>query len=123
MRNPAEAVNYAQRAIELDPKNSLHRSNLGVALYRDGQWQAAVDALEQAHMMRKGGDLEHRCFLAMACWQLNERKKALACYQEAIAYLRSKKSGNQQLRRFCDEAKQVLEISTKDMTDIHKSGR
>src|SRR5262249_12999315 len=47
-RDPTAALWLAQKAIELAPLGSRSWMVLGVAYYRVGQWQAAIEALQKA---------------------------------------------------------------------------
>ena len=48
LRNPHRAVEFAREAVQLAPKNWTATDALGMALYRAGDWQASVDALERS---------------------------------------------------------------------------
>ena len=120
LRNPSEAVECGRRAVELEPENANHWNNLGVAQYRAGNWQAAVEALQKADAMIDGGDRVHRMFFAMAHWQLGDKEKARELYAQGAAWIaeRRKKSGEQ--RRFRAEAEQLMEISEEDRKRLVK---
>jgi hypothetical protein len=47
-RDAAKALDHAQKALALDPGNANFAALLGMAQYRAGEWQAAVDMLEKA---------------------------------------------------------------------------
>jgi serine/threonine protein kinase/tetratricopeptide (TPR) repeat protein len=84
LRDPRRAIELATRAVKQRPKVGAFWCTLGVAHYRAGQWQAAVEALEKARSMLAGPD---RCVgtfaLAMAYWQAGQREQGLRCYDEA----------------------------------------
>ncbi|MHC4405502.1 MAG: tetratricopeptide repeat protein, partial [Planctomycetota bacterium] len=42
-RDPQKATELARQATELKPERANHWNNLGVALYRAGDWQAAIE--------------------------------------------------------------------------------
>ena len=48
LRNLRRAVELAEKAVELDPKASDHWTALGVARYRESQWQEARIALDRS---------------------------------------------------------------------------
>ncbi len=107
LRNPQEAVDLAQKATALQPNDGNSWDNLGVALYRAAQWQAAREALETARTLLGGKDMEHQFFLAMTYWQLGDRDMAKACFEEAAAWL-DEKTRDEEQYRFRDEAKQLI---------------
>ena len=112
-RSPKEAVELARKAIELQPENANHWNNLGVAQYRVGQWQSAVEAFQKADALIGGtGDRAHRFFLAMAYWKLGNQTQAHEAYSQAVNWLKEKKfDGGGEQRRFRDEAEQLLGIT------------
>ncbi len=67
--NPQKAVEWARKAIELRSEKANHWDKLGVALYRNGQLDEAIEALEKARDMRNGSDRYHQIFLVKAYWQ------------------------------------------------------
>ena len=73
-----QAIQLAQESIELYPSSANNRDNLGVALYRNGQWNEAVEALTKARKMRSGKDPAHQFFLAMALGKLEKNKRRLS---------------------------------------------
>jgi uncharacterized protein HemY len=54
----------------MTPSNGSFWNTLGVASYRAGQWQDAVDALKKSVQFRSGGNIWDWFFLAMAHRQL-----------------------------------------------------
>jgi Tfp pilus assembly protein PilF len=54
LRDSEAAVRLARRAIEIDAGEATYWNTLGVALYRDGQYSEAMDALKQS--LERGGD-------------------------------------------------------------------
>jgi tetratricopeptide (TPR) repeat protein len=90
----------------------------GIALYRLGQYQAAINAFHQAATPSGTADIVEGLFLAMSQWQLGNKKEAMDWYAKAINRL-----GANQLDRtsvydifaapkveFLAEAKEVLRI-------------
>jgi tetratricopeptide (TPR) repeat protein len=53
-REPARAVELANRVVELQPKNWHWWRTLGVVRYRAGEWKGAVSALEKAQQLLGG---------------------------------------------------------------------
>ena len=121
LRNSKEAVELAQKAVELEPDIANHRDNLGVAQYRAGDWQGALDALEKAREMRGGKDPAHQFFLAMTYWQLGDRDAAVKNYDEAVTWLDETKRSEDQYR-FRNEATQLLGITVSPTPPESQSG-
>jgi WD40 repeat protein len=118
LRDPARAVELAQKAVELCPTQAMCWNTLGVAHYRAGHWKNAIEALTKSMELQKG-KLESfdTLFLAMAHWQLDEREKARQWYDRAVLWMEKNKhqlEGNKQwpeeLRRFRGEAAALLGI-------------
>jgi eukaryotic-like serine/threonine-protein kinase len=86
LRRPAEAVEFAEKAIELAPLNGACWTTLGVTRYYAGQPQEAIEALHHATSLRVTGG-SHRFFLAMAYWQLGEPQEAHQWYNQAIDWM------------------------------------
>jgi tetratricopeptide (TPR) repeat protein len=101
----AEALDWARRAVDADPDSSAYRSNLGMALYRAGQHEEAVLALELADstngkpverpaeagadavvsVKRDHARSQDLVFLAMSLWKLGRRDEARARLAQARA--------------------------------------
>jgi tetratricopeptide (TPR) repeat protein len=113
-RDPAKAAELAKLAIELEPDDANHWNNLGVAQYRAGNWQAAVDALEKADSMIETGDRVHRMFFAMAHWQLGDKEKARELYAQGAAWIASHRKNSDGQRRFRAEAEELMEITEEE---------
>jgi tetratricopeptide (TPR) repeat protein len=107
-RNPSQAVIHAKQAVELAPTNGMFWNTLGVAQYRNGDWKAAIEALMKSVQLRKGGDSNDFFFLAMAHWQLNEKDKACAWYEKAVAWMDKNRPQHEELKRFRAEATALL---------------
>jgi eukaryotic-like serine/threonine-protein kinase len=110
LREPAEAIAAANKAMELDPNNPLFPSTLGAAYYRSGDWQAAIAAFEKSMELRNGGDSIEWFFLAMAHCQLGDKDKARAWFDRAVQWMDKHQPENEELRRFRAEAAELLQI-------------
>jgi uncharacterized protein HemY len=111
LRDPKEAVAHAQKAVELAPGNAWLWNTLGVAQYHNGDWKAAIAALNKSIQLAKRGDSSDYFFLAMAHWQLNEKDKARAWYEKAVAWVDKHKPNDEELKRFRAEATALLGLA------------
>jgi tetratricopeptide (TPR) repeat protein len=105
------AVHVAAKAATLYPQDGAIVNTLGVAQYRAGKWQDAIEALEKAMKLRKGGDAFDWFFLAMAHWQLGHKDKARTWYEKAVEWMDKYQPKNEELLRFRNEAAELLGIS------------
>jgi WD40 repeat protein len=121
LRDPARAVELAQKAVDLCPKQAMYWNTLGVAHYSAGHWKEAIEALTKSMQLQKG-NLESfdTFFLAMAHWRLDEKEKARQWYDRAVQWMEKNKDqlGNKQwleeLRRFRAEAEELLGIQERN---------
>jgi tetratricopeptide (TPR) repeat protein len=110
VRDPKQAVEYAERAVELVPghapvREGAYRNTLGVACYRAGDFQRAIDELEQScELFVHRNNAFNTFFLAMAHWQLGNPEKAREYYAEAVAWMDEHAKDNEELLRFRAEA-------------------
>jgi len=86
VRDARQAVEFARKATEIGPKYGANWRTLGMAEYRLGRWQAALDA------MNKGVELgfdrgSNRFYAAMAHRQLGNTKEARDCYYKAVDWM------------------------------------
>jgi serine/threonine protein kinase/tetratricopeptide (TPR) repeat protein len=112
LRNPARAVDVAERVVRGDGKtectNPDYWRTLGVARYRNGDWQRAVVALERSMRLTRGSDTTAALFLAMAHWQLGERSKARESYEAALTKMKKQPTATPAIRRLRQEAEGLL---------------
>jgi serine/threonine protein kinase/tetratricopeptide (TPR) repeat protein len=110
LRDPREAVVHAKKAVELDPRHDRLWKVLGVAHYREGDWNAAIEAFLKSAQLSKGDDSYGFFFLAMAHWQLGERDKARTWYDRAVDWMDKNSPKNEELKRFRAEATALLGV-------------
>jgi tetratricopeptide (TPR) repeat protein len=108
LRDPRRAVELATRAVALGPGEPHFRNTLGVALYRGGQLQAAIQTLSKSMEISKGGDSLDWFFLAMAYWQLGEKRKAREWCDRGMQWMDKNRPQDVELRRFRGEAATLL---------------
>ena len=75
LRDHADAVKHARRAIELEPNNGNTWNTLGVAYFRLGDWEEARSALYRSMELRNEGDSFDWFFLAMIHAQLGRKER------------------------------------------------
>lgn len=109
-RDPKRAVELATKAVELTPRNGDHWNTLGVAQFRAGDLKAAVAALEKSMELRAGGDSFDWFFLAMARWRTGDQDQAREWYARAARWMEDKQPKNEELLRFRQEARELLEL-------------
>jgi serine/threonine-protein kinase len=107
-RNAGQAVQLAQRCVELDAKSVDGWTTLGVAQYRSGDWNAAVAALKKSEELRPAGARINWFFLAMAEWQRGNPEQARNWYARAVQRTSRAEAQNEQLRRFRAEAAELI---------------
>jgi serine/threonine-protein kinase len=114
LRDPARAVRHAKKALEIEPKYVTGWNTLGVAQYRNGDWLAAVVALTNSVNFTKGSECSDFFFLAMAHWQLGDKEKARAFYDQGVAWMDKYNPGDEDLKRFRAEAAALLKTEDKE---------
>lgn len=110
VRDPVGAAAAAKKAVELQPKTGAYWNTLGVALYRNGDWRGAAEALQKSVELSKGGDGFDWFVLAMCHWQLGEAATARMWYARAVAWMNRHELLDPELRRFRSEAADLLGV-------------
>ncbi len=111
-RDPARAIELAKKATELDPTVAVVWNTLGVSYYRNGNYQAARDALQKSLILSQDGTgfttRFDGFFFAMAHWQLGDYEHARDFYIKADKWMQQHEPNDQDLQRFREEAKELL---------------
>jgi tetratricopeptide (TPR) repeat protein len=115
LRDPAEAVAYARRAAELEPTQGAFWNTLGVAHYRSGEWEAAIEALEQSMAVRPQGEASGWFFLAMSQAQLGRTDEARKWYDRATEWMEAHLQDADELKQFRTEAAEVLGVTDESL--------
>jgi serine/threonine-protein kinase len=108
LRDAPRAVRLAQKAVAGEPQSANYLNTLGVALYRNGDDQAAVATLHKAMRLRSRGDSLDWFFLALAHWRLGDRGQARKWFDQAVQWMDTHKPHDDELRRFRAEAEAML---------------
>ena len=114
--DPKRAVQLAERAVALAPKDVDAWDSLGLARYRVGDWVAALQAIDSAVPLHPGGCGLDDFVAAMAHARLGHRDQARRAYDRGVARTAESKSGDQELSRLRAEAAALLGV-----TDTPKS--
>jgi len=102
---PDEAVELATKAVSLAPRHAGLRSTLGIAHYRAGHMEAALEALEMPlSRQRRGLEVYDWLFAAMAHWRLGHRDEAHAWHDRALAWIAEHPSDEPELKALAAEA-------------------
>jgi len=108
------ALQQAEIICQLEPDNGMYLNTLGIALYRMGRYQDAIDTLLHADKINRGfpADL---AFLAMAQHRLGQKAHAratLARLRQAIE--KSKQKTDEEVQTFLCEAEALIGKPTID---------
>lgn len=106
-----QAIAWAKQAVELAPEQGSCWHTLGVALYRAGDWKAAIKVLEESRALHDEAEFSFDgFFLAMAHWQRGNKDEARKWYDQAVQWMEKNQPQNEELRRFRTEAAELLGI-------------
>jgi serine/threonine protein kinase len=87
-RDPAWALEVANKAVQAQPEWASVRSTRALAHYRLGDAKAALADLEKAREFRKGANDSSDIFiLPMVLWKLGEKEKARREYETASQWM------------------------------------
>jgi serine/threonine protein kinase len=126
------------RTFGVTDSNPWHyRRTLAVALYRAGDWMGAAETLQAVAKLRnrhyrailtrpdasralenevklqrewEDDSIADTFFLAMTRWQLKNKERARSAYDSAAGIMEHHRPGDEELRRFCEEAAHLLGI-------------
>jgi WD40 repeat protein/Flp pilus assembly protein TadD len=123
VRDPPRAVEYASKAVKLAPGVGNFYNTLGVAMYRNGKWKEAIEALNESVQLTSDSrqspeftpdaQIVNWLFLAMAHKQLGDLVSARRSYDKAVQALDKDKVVIELDRRlFRQEAAALLGIVT-----------
>jgi len=112
LRDPVEALRLARQLVGvIDSPDAW--STLGTALYRSGEWDECIQAMERRMGERAGGDLLDWLVVAMAYHQLGDPQEARAWFarsQEWIDSHRAAYESDEEAIMFRAEAAELLGI-------------
>jgi tetratricopeptide (TPR) repeat protein len=113
-QHTAEALEHAQKAVDLEPGYHDWWHTLGVAHCRLGHGKEALAAIEKSRQLsgQPGPDSWDRFFEAMAYSGLGDKERARRCYDEGVQWMAQHAPDHPDLRRFRAEAAQMLGISS-----------
>ncbi|MHB8974464.1 MAG: tetratricopeptide repeat protein, partial [Pirellulaceae bacterium] len=109
-REPEQGVQHALQAVQSMPQEAGLWNTLGVAHYRNGQWPAAVEALQKSMDLSGGGTTYDWLLMAMAHRQLDQKDAAQKWYDKAAASMKDPAAEipDEDLTRLRTEADQLL---------------
>jgi serine/threonine protein kinase/tetratricopeptide (TPR) repeat protein len=107
-RSPARGIELASRAVELAPDSWASWNTLGVARYRNGQFQAAREALEKSLQLARAETAYDGFFIAMTLWQLGDPESAAQWLERAERWRLINRPDDVELLRFQAEAEALL---------------
>ena len=117
-RDPDRAVKLATEVVELTPKVADCWNNLGVARYRNGDFEGAIAALQKfRELCSNDQEWSNPFFLAMAHWQLGKMDEAQQWFETAVNWMDAKAPTSELLIRFRAEAAELLGVDEKKETE------
>ncbi|QEH33844.1 Tetratricopeptide repeat protein [Aquisphaera giovannonii] len=123
VRNPAEAVRLAERAVELAEDEGTYWNTLGAAYCRMGRWEEARRALSRSMELRtEQGDAFDWFFLAIVEWHRGHEGLARWWYEKAVEWTASHRPRDRELRLFREEASKLLRLPATPSPPDEKPG-
>jgi serine/threonine protein kinase len=87
--DPGIAVELHRRAHVLNPRHRWYRAALGMAYYRAGRWQDAINTIESVDLLENHRDYL-AFFAAVAYWQMGDKGKAQIWFKRGVCALSRK---------------------------------
>ena len=95
---------------------------VGVALYRNGDWDEAIAALQDS--VDLGADIPHNwLFIAMAHWQQGNKEAARSLLEKSIAWREQNKPDDELIRFFAEAEKLIGPVSRVEMRENSQTTR
>ena len=113
-RDAERAMELAHRVLQHVPSSRMGWHVLGIAHYRAGKWQSAIESLETAMDLGKGGNSSEWFFLAMAHWQLSNKDQARRWFDQATEWMDANKPLDLELRHYRTEAEALTGFEGQD---------
>jgi tetratricopeptide (TPR) repeat protein len=121
-RDPARAVDLALKAVQFEPDQAMYWNTLGVAHYRARHWKEAIEALTRSMGLSDGqAESYDTFFLAMAYWQLADKKEARRWYDRAVRSMENNPPSDAELVRIRAEAAETLQLEERAPSGAKKS--
>jgi WD40 repeat protein/serine/threonine protein kinase len=109
------ALRQAEAACKLEPNHNSHLSTRGVACYRVGRYQEALEALLLSNQVNKSSDASDLAFLTMAHHQLGQQDHAVATLSRLREAMRQPGwAKNAEAQGFLREAEELLKTDPAD---------
>lgn len=113
LRRPADAVDFAQAAVEMDATNAGFLNTLGAAQFRNGQLTEAIETLKLAAAARTAPDPFDGFFSAAALWMTEDeaaKQKAIEELTAAATAMQERRPGNLKLIRLRQEVADLMGV-------------
>ncbi|MHC4706876.1 MAG: tetratricopeptide repeat protein [Planctomycetota bacterium] len=113
LRNPALAVKVATKVVEARPETGSPWCTLGLAYYRNGQYEEALEVLlKSIELEPSGGDAILTGFIvAMTYQQLGHVEESRAQYDQAVEWIKENAPDDDNLNGFRAETEQLLGLT------------
>jgi hypothetical protein len=109
------ALQFAEAACAVMPDNIEYLNTLGIAYYRVGKYQEALDTLGRCNKLRKESFPEDLAFLAMAQHQLGQKERAQATFLRLREIMKQPRwAEDAEAQGFLREAQEVLKTKPAD---------
>ena len=109
--DPRAATELAKRAKNQVPANPNYWCALGAAYYRAGQWQAGVEAIQEAIRLRGQTSARDWFLLAMSQQHLGHPGEARKSYDQARKAMEANTMGDSEVARLRKEAAGLLKLA------------
>jgi serine/threonine protein kinase len=106
--DPTRAAALMEQQLVQNPDDFIPHRVLGIARYRSGAWNDAIDSLKRSVALRSGTDGVSGFFLAMSYWQLDEKDEAARWYEKDIEWMKQNPLGHPTPQKILREAERLL---------------
>lgn len=123
-RSPiAEAVAWAEKGVKGAADQGPHWNTLGAALFRAGDWQAAVRALKKSRGLNRSQNFAHDGFLLAMCeWRLGEHDRARHWHAASCRWMDQFAPHDEELAAFRRESAVLLNMPDSGTVVVRNTG-